>query len=118
MRVLQRSFAYLDLMRWIKPILLILFVLIAATAIYYWIKFSANNIEKHTMNDEARKNVSGQFIKLTDGITHYEAGGADSGKVVILVHGFSVPYYIWDATYDSLVRNGFYVVRYGEFGRR
>ena len=69
------------------------------------------------MNDEARKNVSGQFIKLTDGITHYEAGGADSGKVIILVHGFSVPYYIWDATYDSLVRNGFYVVRYDEFGR-
>lgn len=69
------------------------------------------------MNDEARKNVSGRFIKLTDGITHYEASGADTAKVVILVHGFSVPYYIWGATYDSLVQNGFYVVRYDEFGR-
>ena len=69
------------------------------------------------MNDEVRKNVSGSFIKLTDGITHYESGGADTGQVIILVHGFSVPYYIWDATYDSLIQNGFHVIRYDEFGR-
>jgi pimeloyl-ACP methyl ester carboxylesterase len=36
---------------------------------------------------------------------------------VILVHGFSVPYYIWDGTYDSLVQAGFHVIRYDEFGR-
>ena len=69
------------------------------------------------MNREARKNVPGKFIQLTHGITHYEMGGADTGKTVILVHGFSVPYYIWDATYESLVKNGFYVIRYDAFGR-
>jgi alpha-beta hydrolase superfamily lysophospholipase len=40
-----------------------------------------------------------------------------AGKVIILVHGFSVPYYIWDGTYDSLVKAGFHVIRYDEFGR-
>lgn len=69
------------------------------------------------MNADARKNVSGQFIQLTDGITHYESGGADTDKVVVLVHGFSVPYYIWDGTFDSLVQQGFHVIRYDEFGR-
>ncbi len=69
------------------------------------------------MNDEARKNVAGQFIKLTNGVTHFQTGGPDTGKVVILVHGFSVPYYIWDATFDSLAKSGFHVVRYDEFGR-
>ena len=69
------------------------------------------------MNEAARKNISGKFIQLTAGITHYDAGGTDSGKVVILVHGFSVPYYIWDGTYDSLVQAGFHVIRYDEFGR-
>lgn len=69
------------------------------------------------MNDEARRNVSGKFIRLAKGITHYESGGVDTGKVVILIHGFSVPYYIWDATYDSLVQNGFRVIRYDMFGR-
>ena len=69
------------------------------------------------MNEAARKNTSGKFIQLTAGITHYDAEGTDSGKVVILVHGFSVPYYIWDGTYDSLVQAGFHVIRYDEFGR-
>ena len=69
------------------------------------------------MNAEARKNATGQFIQLTNGITHYEVGGSDTAKTVILVHGFSVPYYIWDGTYDSLVQEGFQVIRYDEFGR-
>ena len=69
------------------------------------------------MNETARKNASGKFIQLTNGITHYDEGGADSAKVVILVHGFSVPYHIWDGTYDSLEQAGFHVIRYDEFGR-
>ena len=104
-------------MKIFKRILLVLVVVIIATGVYYWIKFSANNIETKAMNDEARKNVPGQFIKLTGGITHYETGGADTGKMVILVHGFSVPYYIWDVTFDSLVKKGFHVIRYDLFGR-
>lgn len=104
-------------MKIFKRILLVLVVAIVATGVYYWIKFTANNIETKIMNNEARKNVPGQFIKLTGGVTHYETGGPDTGKVVILVHGFSVPYYIWDVTFDSLVKNGFHVVRYDEFGR-
>lgn len=104
-------------MKWIKRILLILLIVIVATGAYFWLKFSANNQETKSMNDVARKGAAGQFIKLTAGISHYQAGGPDTGSVVILVHGFSVPYYIWDATYDSLVQNGFRVVRYDAFGR-
>lgn len=69
------------------------------------------------MDETARKNASGNFIQLTGGITHYDQDGEDSAKVVILVHGFSVPYHIWDGTYDSLVQAGFHVIRYDEFGR-
>jgi len=104
-------------MKIFKRILLGLLIIVAAAAIYFWIKFSANDQETKTLNDEARKSVSGSFIRLTDGVTHYESGGPDSSQAIILVHGFSVPYYIWDATYDSLVQNGFHVIRYDEFGR-
>ena len=69
------------------------------------------------MDAAARINIAGKFIQLTDGITHYQTGGVDTAKTVILVHGFSVPYYIWDGTYDSLVQQGFHVIRYDEFGR-
>jgi pimeloyl-ACP methyl ester carboxylesterase len=43
--------------------------------------------------------------------------GPDTGRVVILAHGFSVPYYIWDGTYEYLVKQGFRVLRYDMFGR-
>lgn len=104
-------------MKIIKRILIMLLIGITATGIYFWVKFNSNNQEKKTMNDEARKNVPGQFIKLTNGVTHYEEGGVDTGKVVILVHGISTPYFIWDGTFDSLVKSGFHVIRYDAFGR-
>jgi pimeloyl-ACP methyl ester carboxylesterase len=104
-------------MKTIKRLLLVLLVSILAIGIYYWIKFSTHNQETITMNNKAREGVSGQFIKLTNGVTHYQASGADTGKAIILIHGFSVPYYIWDATYDSLVQNGLHVIRYDLFGR-
>jgi pimeloyl-ACP methyl ester carboxylesterase len=104
-------------MKKIKLILLSLFVIIVLTALGFYIFFSIKNQEVKEMGAAARVNVSGQFIQLTDGITHYQKGGADTGKIVILVHGFSVPYYIWDGTYDSLVQQGFNVIRYDEFGR-
>ena len=104
-------------MKIIKRILFVLLTIIVLGGIYFWAKFFVNNQETKIMNEAARKNVSGRFIRLTAGITHYEEGGADTGKVVILVHGFSVPYHIWDGTYDSLVQAGFHVIRYDEFGR-
>jgi pimeloyl-ACP methyl ester carboxylesterase len=51
------------------------------------------------------------------GQTHYELDGQDTGKVVILIHGFSVPYYIWDGTFEYLVEHGFRVLRYDLYGR-
>jgi pimeloyl-ACP methyl ester carboxylesterase len=104
-------------MKRLKLILVSLFAIAVLGAVYFYIVFLLKNQETKTMNADARVNVSGQFIQLTDGITHYESGGIDTGKTVILVHGFSVPYHIWNGTYDSLVQQGFHVIRYDEFGR-
>jgi len=73
--------------------------------------------EQKIMNAEARKGVGGSFIKLSDGITHYEKAGVAKNGVVILVHGFSVPYFIWDGFFENLVKKGFQVIRYDEYGR-
>jgi pimeloyl-ACP methyl ester carboxylesterase len=35
----------------------------------------------------------------------------------VLVHGFSVPYFIWDPTFEFLTESGFRVLRYDLFGR-
>ncbi len=73
--------------------------------------------EQKEMNATARKGVSGSFIQLSDGITHYEMAGSPKQGVVVLVHGFSVPYFIWNGFFETLVSQGFQVIRYDEFGR-
>ena len=73
--------------------------------------------EKQKLTDEERQNSSGEFVKLSAGITHYQTIGNDSAKTVILIHGFSVPYYIWDGTYEYLAQQGFHVIRYDLYGR-
>jgi pimeloyl-ACP methyl ester carboxylesterase len=73
--------------------------------------------ETKELNDTVRQSAGGSFVSLPDGITHYEFGGNESGSVVVLVHGFSVPSFIFDPTFDFLVRSGFRVLRYDLFGR-
>jgi pimeloyl-ACP methyl ester carboxylesterase len=75
------------------------------------------NEETEVLNPENRKEAPGEFINLTNGITHYEAFGHDTAQAVLLVHGFSVPNYIWDPTFEFLKENGFYVIRFDLFGR-
>lgn len=69
------------------------------------------------LDDAARRSAGGSFIQLPNGITHYELDGNESGAVVVLVHGFSVPYFIYDPTFQFLTQSGFRVLRYDLFGR-
>jgi pimeloyl-ACP methyl ester carboxylesterase len=69
------------------------------------------------LNDGTRQAAEGSFIQLTGGVTHYEIGGNPNGAVVVLVHGFSVPYFIYDPTFKFLTEAGLRVLRYDLFGR-
>lgn len=69
------------------------------------------------LDDHTRAQAPGEFISLKDGVTHYEIAGPEDGQPVVLVHGFSVPYHIWDPTFEALVAGGFRVLRYDLFGR-
>jgi len=64
-----------------------------------------------------RQQTPGRFVRLTDGFTHYEMAGPESGPVVVLAAGFSVPYYIWDPTFAALSKAGVRVLRYDYYGR-
>jgi len=68
-------------------------------------------------NDTARYQVPGQFIALPDGIVHYEITGPPDGQLVVLIHGFAVPCFIWDPTFHVLAEAGFSVLRYDLYGR-
>jgi len=61
--------------------------------------------------------ASSQFVRLSDGYTHYQLAGPPAGRVVVLAAGATVPYYIWDPTFKALVDAGFRVLRYDYYGR-
>ena len=69
------------------------------------------------LNEQTRKGLPGSFISLPNGVTHYEEGGDPNGQPIVLVHGFSVPYFIYDPTFEFLSRQGFRVLRYDLLGR-
>jgi pimeloyl-ACP methyl ester carboxylesterase len=73
--------------------------------------------ESRNLDDAARLTARGAFLQLGRGYTHYESSGAPNAPAVVLVHGFSVPYFIWDPTFHFLAASGFRVVRYDLFGR-
>ncbi len=95
-------------------IAVIVLVLVFATAFGY---SAYRNPESAQLDAAARASASGQFVALADGVTHYEVAGPDTGRVVLLVHGFSVPSYIWDSTFVALSKAGYRVIRYDLYGR-
>lgn len=97
--------------------LVVVLALVVCALVALSIAYRVRNPEHITLDPTARMNVGGSLVKLSDGFTHYEIGGPDSGKRVILAHGFSVPSYIWDSTFNALTQAGYRVARYDYFGR-
>ena len=100
-------------MRLLRILLLAALSALAAVLLVYWTK----DPERRTMNDEARAGVPGQFIRLADGVTHYETAGPDTGRAVVLAAAFSVPAYLSDSLFQRLGRAGFRVIRFDYYGR-
>jgi len=72
--------------------------------------------ETKQLNDESRRSADGSFVQLPNGFVHYEISndapfpeGDGAGRrtesvevvrgIVVFVHGFSVPYFIFDRTF-------------------
>jgi len=100
----------------VKPIkflvgtLLVLVIFVSASYIYF-------DNESLTLNELSSEQLNGQFIDLTDGRTYYELSGPKGGEVVVLIHGFSIPSYIWKPTKQTLVDAGYQVLAFDLFGR-
>lgn len=86
--------------------------------------------ERTELTDAVRANAGGSYAGLASpqgagssfvtpavAFTHYELAGPANAQTVVLVHGFSVPYYVWDPMFAALVREGFRVLRYDLYGR-
>lgn len=96
--------------KWSGGIIAGLVILLAA--IYFMLK-----VENRELDQYARQNASGDFVQLTDGMVHYHLAGPSEKPLVVLIHGFSVPDYVWQPTLEGLTEAGFQVLSYDLYGR-
>lgn len=78
--------------------------------------------EKTSLDERTRSAAPGQFIRLSQGMVHYELvnyphPASQPRPLVVLVHGFSVPSYVWDTTFIALKEAGYPVLRFDLYGR-
>lgn len=97
-------------MRWLLALLL---ALVAAAGAYVWLQ----NPERRELDAETRAGASMHFVGLSEGVTAYRLEGPETGPLVVLVHGFSTPSYLWDGTVEALNAAGFRSLRFDLYGR-
>jgi pimeloyl-ACP methyl ester carboxylesterase len=97
--------------------LALLGTLLAGTILASGSYYVARNPERTTLDAVVRQAAGGQYVTLSDGVTHYDISGPADGPEVVLVHGLSVPFYIWDPTAAALSAAGYRVLRYDLLGR-
>ena len=82
--------------------------------------FSCSNPNyEYVLKDDAfRKTIkTGNFRELTNGYTYYQIENRFNENTLVFIHGFSVPSYIWDKTYNTAKEKGFKVVKLDLYGR-
>lgn len=91
---------------------LVLLLMVGASAYYVYV-----DAEIDELNATTRQPFGGEYVNTTSGTTHYELAGDSSAPLVVLVHGLSIPSYVWRPTFDFLLAAGYRVLRYDHFGR-
>lgn len=79
---------------------------------------STTDFETIVKDDKFRNSIkTGGFVKLSNGYTYYELNNQNTDTIIVFVHGFSVPSYIWDSTFQAIIKRGYSALRYDTYGR-
>ena len=97
-------------MKWILGIVVLTGLVMLAT--YWW----AGKDEVALTKTEQEK-APGAFLDASAGRIHYRLDGPADGPVVLMVHGYSTPNFIFEQNATALAEAGFRVIRFDHFGR-
>lgn len=97
-------------LKWGMGIVIGLFLLLGGLEIF-------NGVENRELDQISRTEGGGSLIELDQGVVHYYLEGPDDAPLVVLIHGFSVPSYVWEPTTVYLNKNGYRTLRYDLYGR-
>jgi pimeloyl-ACP methyl ester carboxylesterase len=73
--------------------------------------------EDRRLDATTRRGLRGDYIRLSDGVTHYELTGPDGGDVVVLAGGLTIPLFYWDELASELHARGLRTLAYSGYGR-
>jgi pimeloyl-ACP methyl ester carboxylesterase len=69
------------------------------------------------LDQVARDELGGDYLRIDRGMLSYTRQGDLDAPVVILVHGFSTPKFVWEQVTPSILEAGYQVITYDHFGR-
>jgi len=73
--------------------------------------------EDRQLDAATRRTLRGDYIRLSDGVTHYELAGPAGGDVVVLAGGLTIPLFYWDELAVELHARGLRTLAYSGYGR-
>lgn len=92
-------------------------ILLLFISLILWIYYAYKNNEQYTLNSQIRKQLGGDYLKTPLGVVHYDLAGAEDAETVVMIHGFSVPAFLWEPTFQFLKEKGYQVLRFDLLGR-
>lgn len=72
---------------------------------------------RRPMTAATRQTAPGNFVQLSQGVTHYQWVGPIRGPVAVLIHGLSTPSTVWTDVAQALGETGYRVLVYDLYGR-
>ncbi len=69
------------------------------------------------LTDAARARAPGEFVELSSGKIHYRLRGPEGAPLVVMVHGFSTPHFIFEQNAAALNAAGMRTLQFDHFGR-
>lgn len=67
--------------------------------------------------DHLRATMPGRLVPLSQGLTHVQWHGPETGPVLVCVHGLSTPSFVWGPLLPLLTGLGYRVLTYDLYGR-
>lgn len=96
---------------------LIVFTALGMGVSYFWAGDGFPSLDDEERSNLQAEGLAYDFVELSEGIVHYRLEGPQDGQVVVLVHGFSAPSFVWADHIAPLIASGYRVLVFDNYGR-
>lgn len=84
---------------------------------YLWAGRNLSVLDEGERKTLLAEGLAYNFVELSEGFVHYRLEGPEDGEIVVLVHGFSTPLFVWDEHIPPLTQAGYQVLAFDNYGR-